>query len=56
MEREEVFVGERRDYGSDRKKWQNETESRCEGRKWLTLRQVASLHQIPVGKRKNKRE
>lgn len=55
MEQEEVFEGERRDYGSDGKKWQNETESRCEDEKWLTLHQVASLHRIPVGKRKNKR-
>lgn len=54
MEQEEVFEGERRDYRTDGKKWQNETESRCEGGKWLTLRQVASLHRIPVGKRKKK--
>lgn len=55
MEQEEVFEGERRDDESDGKKWQNETENRCEGGKQLTLRQVGSLRQIPVEKRKNKR-
>lgn len=56
MEREEVFEGERRDIGSDGKKWQNETESRCEVGNWLTLCQVASLRRIPVGKRKKERK
>lgn len=51
-----MFEGERRDYRTDGKKWQKEIESRCEGGKWLTLRQVASLHRVPVGKRKKEYE
>lgn len=37
MEQEEVFEGERRDYRTDGKKWQNEAESRCEGGKVANL-------------------
>lgn len=50
-----MFEGERRDYGSDGKKWQNEPERGCEW-KWLTSHRVASLHRIPVGKREKSAE